>query len=1140
MAATFVWTTYASQSLNPDLVGKFTNEAMALDHYQKFGAHERRLISADEFDAAYYLSRYADVAAAYTAATAINHYVHFGINEGRIAAASMFDAASYLSNNADLVAAGYTVNTAVNHYTAFGFKEGRLANYNWFDAATYLANNSDLVAAGYTTATAINHYQSFGRFENRVGVYTPYTGSVTAAGAVGQTYTLTKGADIFTGTVNNDTFTATDSADGGVVGTTWTVGDKLDGGAGTDTFSVTQTAAIALPTGATVTNIENLNLSSAGAVVLDATTGFAGLTTVTVNSKSTTADTVIAAAATTDISITESDLKASGTSVVMTQGGKNVTISATGTTTQATALTFTDGTNAEIKVGSESAAAGIVNVTNSFKGTNGQKSGDVFVKGGTAVTVTQKVTNTTVNETNVQGDVGVLGTAVTTAVTVNQDATVGATATGTGLVGKTAGAVEIYDVNRTSLTAAGSIATVTLLNAGAAVINSGALTALNLGGTLTTVNAGTLGALTTPASTVLALNLTGAVSTGAVTIDNDIKTLNVSGNTTASTINSLVAGGATNINVSGAAKVTFTGNTTAAVTDIVVTNTGGAVFGTALGTTVNFTGGAGEDSIKLTTGFTKAITMGAGNDTVTYATGAGTGYSVAAGDGTADKIIMTAAEANAADADATFNTKFTGFEVLQLSADLTGGDSTINLDGLNNVSKVILTAGANGGTINNLVSGGTVEMTAATGGALAVNLMSALSTPNDVLNLNLKQTAVTAFNNITAANVKTININAADAAVLSSTVLGSDAVIHTMQLTATGTETIMVAGNNGLTLTNTGNTAVTLFDASGVVANDTAQGPGYAATTDTAANLAVTFASANNTAAATVTIKGGAGNDVLSGNIAKDVISGGAGGDYLYGDNQGTKEVQTMTLTHVAAVADTITINGISVAYTGGANAAADATAAITAINADTRLAGVVLASTGGAGVVVVTSLTDGNLDAITVGGTAATSATVETTAGTAGTVAVDTLDGGAGADLLVGGGGADTITTGTGADRVFFLKGHSNQAALATITDYTYAVGGTSNDTVTIGDVTAAAGTVTTVQDLSAQATLAAAFDAAALGNTVNNGLVMFIYGGNEYAYVETTGGNATYTAGDFAVKLTGTTIAAGTAIAGLGFDAV
>ncbi|MBA4254375.1 MAG: S-layer protein [Polaromonas sp.] len=944
----------------------------------------------------------------------------------------------------------------------------------------------------------------------------------------GQTLTLTTNADNFTGTSANDTFNA---AGAGL----WSVGDTLNGGDGTDTLNVTQSGAITKPVGTTVSNIEIVNLLTDAAVTLNSTTGFTGLTNLNVTSSAATANT-LTAAATTDVSATFSGLVASGTAQQNINGGKDITVTATGTTAAATALTPATGANAEILIGATTAAAGKVTVTNSGSGADTTASGDIFVKGGTEVSVTQKLTNTTVAATNVQGDVSVVGTAATTKVTVVQDATAAASATGTGVVGKTAGAVTVTDVNAASTTAAGSITTVTLTNAGAATVNSGALTTLNLGGTLVTVDAGTLGALTTPANTALALGLTGARSTGAVTIDSDIKTLNVSGNTTASTIASLVASGATAINVSGDAKVTFTANTTAAVTDIVVTNTGGAAFGTALGTAVNFTGGAGADSIVLSAGFTKAITMGAGDDTVTYNGAAGTGGSVAAGDGT-DTVIMTTANSAAVSANSTFNTKFTGFEVLRVSDAHT---ATVDLDGVNAASKVVLAAGSNGGTINNLVSGGTIDMLASGGGALTVGVKSALVGATDVLNLNLKSTSVLAAGTVTAANVETINIGLADATTVTPTALGAAAVIHTMTLAATSATSVVVTGNNGLTLTNTGNTAITNFDASGVVANDTAQGAGFAATSDTAANLAVTFASANTTATANVTIKGGAGNDVLSGTIAKDTISGGAGADYIYADNAGTKEIQTLTLTHVTdAGTDTITINGIAVTYTTSTTAALDATAAAAAINANASLKGLVTASAA-TNVVTITSLTDGDLVTSTVTGGNSTAVVATTTAGTAGTVATDVIDGGAGNDVLVGGGGVDTITTGAGADTVFFLKGHSNAATMATITDYTYAVGGASNDKIILGDVTTVIGTTTTVQDLSAQTSLANALGAAALTNTVDNGLSVFLYGGDTYAFVETTGATGTYVASDFVVKLTGVVMASGATIAGSGFDAV
>lgn len=695
-----------------------------------------------------------------------------------------------------------------------------------------------------------------------------------------------------------------------------------------------------------------------------------------------------------------------------------------------------------------------------------------------------------------------------------------------------------------SATLAGTIATVTLNNYGNSTIDSNALTTVNLSGT-----GGTLGittnSLTTAANTALALNINGlsnktAAADNTITIDSDVKTLNINSSTAASTVTALSAAGATAVNVAGDAKATFSGSTLSAATAITVTNTAGAEFKTnAILTTTTFTGGAGADYVVLPDAYTKATVMGAGNDTVVYggvtSTTAGAVGTVAAGDGI-DTIVMTNDQAAAADGSSAFNTAFTGFEVLEL-ATLTADD--LDLDGINGVTKVVL-AGAltDGGTINNLASGGTIQLKTNGAGTpvLTVGVKSALTGSTDVLNLTLSKTTALTGGKVIAANVETVNISAPD-----NVTAGSAAAIHTLELAATSAKTVTVSGNNGLTFTNTsGNTAITLFDASGVVANDTAATKTAAATEDTAANLAVTFASLNTTATADVTIKGGAGADVLKGTIAKDTISGGAGADYLYSDNAGNKEVQTLTLTHVAAAAGSVKINGITVAFTGGTDADADAVALAAAINAKAELKGLVSAAAA-TNVVTVTSLTDGDLTASTVVSAGAATAVIATsTAGTAGTVAVDSVDGGAGADVIVGGGGADTLTGGAGADTFFFLKPQSTLATMGTITDFTYAVGGTSNDKIILGDVVTAIGTTATVQDLSAQATLAAAIDAAAATNLVDLGLSVFIWGGNEYAFVETTGATTTYVAGDFVVKLVGTPLAAGATIAGSGFDAV
>jgi S-layer protein len=129
------------------------------------------------------------------------------------------------------------------------------------------------------------------------------------------------------------------------------------------------------------------------------------------------------------------------------------------------------------------------------------------------------------------------------------------------------------------------------------------------------------------------------------------------------------------------------------------------------------------------------------------------------------------------------------------------------------------------------------------------------------MNLKLTSSATLAAGTATIANVETVNIALNDT--------NSTAQTDSLTLVSTAATKIVVTGNAGLTLTNTGNTKVTTFDASGVTA--------------TGATGAVTFASENTTASASVSIKGGAGNDVLKGNAGTDTIVGGAGDDSIEG-----------------------------------------------------------------------------------------------------------------------------------------------------------------------------------------------------------------------------------------------------------------
>jgi S-layer protein len=173
-------------------------------------------------------------------------------------------------------------------------------------------------------------------------------------------------------------------------------------------------------------------------------------------------------------------------------------------------------------------------------------------------------------------------------------------------------------------------------------------------------------------------------------------------------------------------------------------------------------------------------------------------------------------------------------------------------------------------TLTNMADDGTVELTADSDVTVT---MTDANGESDTMNVILTNSTagVVEFGTVNIANVETVNISTNDT--------GEDgdaaATIDTATLEATSATSVVVSGNNGLNLTNTGNDEITSFDASGVVADDT---------DDTAANLEVTFASENDTTTAEVSITGGEGNDELTGNAAKDTINGGDGDDNLSGE----------------------------------------------------------------------------------------------------------------------------------------------------------------------------------------------------------------------------------------------------------------
>jgi Ca2+-binding RTX toxin-like protein len=233
------------------------------------------------------------------------------------------------------------------------------------------------------------------------------------------------------------------------------------------------------------------------------------------------------------------------------------------------------------------------------------------------------------------------------------------------------------------------------------------------------------------------------------------------------------------------------------------------------------------------------------------------------------------------------------------------------------------------------------------------------------------------------------------------------------------------------------------------------------------------------------------------------------------------------------AAAGTLTVNATSMtaALTFSGAAEADGSFVINAGSGADNL-------TGGAGNDVISTGAGANT---VVGGAGADSIT--------GGSSTDTIDGGSGNDTINGAAGIDVITGGTGADNLTGGSGNDvftyDAAAESTLSNLDVITDWATGDTINLtynngGGAAAAVGSVATVQDFSAQASLGAALNAAANSNTVDRGIVVFIYGGNTYIMLETTGATTTYASTDLLIQLTGTPFTTSTSIAGLGIDGI
>jgi S-layer protein len=382
-------------------------------------------------------------------------------------------------------------------------------------------------------------------------------------------------------------------------------------------------------------------------------------------------------------------------------------------------------------------------------------------------------------------------------------------------------------------------------------------------------------------------NVTG----GASISDTAATAVAITGSSKASDIMLPLGAAATSLSFAGDAAVKLvTGTTLGSVTGITSTNTAGVTIIPVLGNGVSFTGGDGKDTVTVGA-TTKTIDMGKGDDTVVVGVSAlGPGGSLKGGDGI-DTISMGADNVAAATLTPTFANSIDGFERLDINGSASGA-VTVNLANLDNIADVRVSVDVNNAlTLNNLATNGTVTWTAgqAVGTSTTINVLGAVSNPNDVINLGISS-KVTGIDvkTVIVSNVETVNLNTDDSA---ATPTG---IVHILKLDAAHAKTLTVFGDAGvsLDLTGTSSTALETINTSGVTkgaVSVTTVGTGSVTLIGGDTNTTFNASSVAPNKSATITT--GKGDDIIIGGAGDDVINAGNGTNFITGG--GGKDIMT-------------------------------------------------------------------------------------------------------------------------------------------------------------------------------------------------------------------------------------------------------
>ncbi|MDC7702734.1 beta strand repeat-containing protein [Vogesella indigofera] len=993
----------------------------------------------------------------------------------------------------------------------------------------------------------------------------------------GQTYTLTKGVDAFTGGNGNDTFVANYDAQATAAHTLGAL-DVLKGGSGTDTLQITSDEAAAFTlAAASVSGIENITIRGADDVTADVSGAtFSDVATLSVT-KSAAAS--LTAGAATDVSVSG----ASG--AVAVDGGKNVTVSdATAntnitigaTTVNAGTVTVTDtvqgsgiiaidggngvtvaATNAAaaggaITVGNGPAATdlakGVVSVTSNHKATAATDvaMGNITVKGGSTITVTQtadtsKAATDTTGATLTQGSVTVVGGNGTTSVTVAQAKSTGE------VVGQTAvaGTTETASVKFSALTA-----TQTLILGGLTFTAAVDMTAAEAAAAFSNLVNGTLPAAGDSQSAASAAKgtytgiFTGWTS-GAVSGDTVVFT-STTANTDVANLANTGTGTATATPTAGAAA-------TAAVTGVLGVATGAVAIddaATAAITTVSVDGYGSASTIGNTATLSKLTDLSLANSGSTGTAGEtdATMTVDAAGvaslnltvnaikgavslDGAADSALKTL-NLKTTGADSSFALTAAAVETLAISGDKSANLSTGTFTALKTIT-VSGTAGAtfDGDEADTLTS----VNTSATTGKVTATIDGSKATYTGGAGVDVVTLSTT------AALTKAIDLGAGDdtlvfgAAVsgstatlsggagtdtLSMTVARADALDATTQTFYTNFERLLlndVAGDDD----NTADTVTIDLEKLGFVNHVTTTGTLLDTTTAANSDTLVLDNLANNGTVVIAAAAAGA-NTKHTVNI-KDATTGTA--DVLNAEiTSATTDVNFGTLT--AAKVETINLKVSDSQLDNNADGVNDAvqsqTLVLTAADATavnlTGNANLSLTLTGSTKVTSIDgSALTGKLTVTSLNTTSATTikggSANDVLTAATGTTA-DVLIGGAGDDTLTANAGLSTLTGGEGSDLFVVGVASLNSSSYSTITDFA------AGDLLQLTGAGAFKNTKITQGDTAVFQDYANA----AINSLGANEAAWFQYAGNTYIVMDAGADTATFTnSQDFVVKLTG-----------------